>query len=509
MSKQTIDIVTTRQALEGNYVLLLTTNSVERSAVEDVLGNASPAVIYTPTDGCRLARVGDRFVLHVTGTSRAQADRSVGRIVRKLLANRFMPRPVLVVLLGIAWGNPEKVAVGDLVLSTEVWAVNHRRITATETRHRLVQRRSPLPDLEGLLGGLGAPMAGDAFRLLTGPVASMETHYAGTKARNGLLAEYPAVLGGEMEAYDLVPDLGDLAWLLIKGISDDAGDAIDRTQQARTARRAAGLLPGLLDLLTSHEMIPAHRNDNAAASLVEAMIGHAIRVSSPADGTSNDYLNDVVGPQLLLKLGRYAADADVGGQLPRQLADVLLELSQNALRHGKATHATINFYETSVVIADNGRPFEVGDLDGSGGGSLAWRRFEERFVQPGLVRVTRRDQKGANGNIYGFKLAHISEKLRNAKQNCRIGISYGSLGEPNADVRSLQFDAQCEDLYFDVSTTLMTSRRLEIVSELLDILEMGKGVFLACHDQEEVLLYEQSLSRHAGPRLRIFVGSRV
>ena len=70
--------------------------------------------------------------------------------------------------------------------------------------------------------------------------------------------------------------------------------------------------------------------------------------------------------------------------------------------------------------------------------------------------------------------------------------------EPENATRLNLLSTECQD----------APRRAELAIALSQLLNMGKGVYLACRDQDEVRFYVQQLMPHAGPKLRTFVHSR-
>lgn len=500
-----IDVLTARQELDNNYVLVVTTNSIEKDAVRAVLSSSAPATIRVSNQGSRIGLIGSSFVLCLSGTSGAQEPQSVGRIVRRFLTEQNGPRPSLVVLIGFCWGNPNKVKPGQLIVSTDVWGLNQQRLSPGRSTWKMAQTVSPLNRADWWPEVVNEIEAHEI-----GPISSTETYFASTPARDELLAEYPSVLGGEMEAFDLIPDLH-APWIIVKAISDDAGNEVGRNSQRDAAARAASALPKLIRALSARSVLPRAKEGPTIDLLRSVIIGRGIRLSQPLGGEYelNSYLNDVIGPQVHAKLTQYASESDPSGLLPNALTDVLLELSQNALRHGGARQVTASFLEIRVVLEDDGNEFGLAGLSESErGGGQAWQKFVTRFLDSGLVRFSHRASKSKRGNAYVFELTGLSNELRRAKENCSIRIDAGNQGEATGRYGWLLHDPACSSLYLDVSFVRMTSRHLQIVDGLAAMLGEGKGLFVACRNQEEVLWYQQRLKDFAGPKLHIFVGAQ-
>jgi hypothetical protein len=506
MSNQTIDVNSANAALDNNYILVLTTNRIEKLAVDSILKETCRATIGVSHDGCTIGKIGDRFILHVTGQGGAQIDKSVSRLARLFVNTALMPKPQLIILAGFAWRNPKLVGPKDVVLSGEVWCINHLRHEGAKTNRRLVQRESTVPDLASIAQLMTQQI--ETAHVYVGPIASCETYFNNLSARDKILDQFPDVLAGEMEAFDLVADMK-VPWVILKGISDDAGDSIDRADQPAAADRSACLIPCLLEALGRDGFLLPHRADRATNFLSDSLIGQAIRITATKDGQIglNDHLNDSVGPQVMRKLARYASDGDRNGKLQDTMCDMLLEITQNAIRHGNASHVTIDFTETAVTVNDDGRLFDIASLAGTNGGSRAWHRFRTYYLADDRVNYLY-SPRSEGGNTYRFKIAYLSEELRRAREHCTAVVQRGLIGEARSYKSKLVFNPKCNTLYFDATLLLMSSRTKELSLEARLLLKEGKGLYIACRNWEQVMQFEQELVEFTGPMLRIFVGDR-
>lgn len=307
-----------------------------------------------------------------------------------------------------------------------------------------------------------------------------------------------------MEAFSVVGNVGQIPWIVVKGISDHAGEDTDRDLQVIAADRAAQTFSDLLPQV--EDRILEAREDTGTKRLADALIGDGFTISA-ADmyGPNHAYLNDVIGPGLLAKLDRYSVDKYE--DFPRWLANVLLEICLNAAIHGRSTKSTISFYETSIVLQDDGRPFELDNLIGERGGALAWRHLKKMVIDEGFLTV-KYARKGQH-NTYRLSFGTHNARLHYARENCRLRTRELPPGPRPRGVARYEVDPQCEYSYLDVSRTLMSSKHLVTLDDLVEYLKAGKGLFVACHNQADVQMYEGALRRYAGPKLRVFVRSRI
>ncbi|PKU25457.1 hypothetical protein [Telmatospirillum siberiense] len=502
MSKQPIDIICSKVALDNNYVLLLTTNSVEQDAVRAVLADDAPAIIYHDCRGARIGRIGSRFCIHLNGSAGAQGRDSIGSICR-WITQPPRPQPQLVIIVGFAWGNPERVEANDILVSSQIQNINYLSVKQGERSRRAVPCKSPLSSIDNCIVLL--PDLTNGGKILTGALASAELYLADDDERDDIIAQLPEILGGEMEAFDVVRDL-EIPWLLVKAISDDGGHEVGRERQSNAAQAAASLIAPVLDALTQEYQLAEPRHDPAADRLTDALIGQAIRISRPA-GERNaimDAMNAQV-PQLIQRLSGYASDRDADGILAEVLAVAIAELAQNAFIHGDASYANCSFTETCVTLTDDGTAYSPLDLAGTRGGASAWKELDQIFLQQGKITLSQSSTKH-RGNIYKFVLALLDTEIRNAKRNCML-VPSGFKG--GAAAPAFAFNADCETLFYEAGDVYTCSKKQSVHPELISLLQAGKSLLISCRDQRQVQIYQGALSEFAGPKLRIFVASRL
>lgn len=162
---------------------------------------------------------------------------------------------------------------------------------------------------------------------------------------------------------------------------------------------------------------------------------------------------------------------------------------------------------SKVVCRDDGRPFDLADLSGENGGALQIRALIERHGgEGGLVLECGLGRGG--GNLYTFKFGRLTADLRAARRDCRVTIERGFFGGTPRGLDGLAFDLDCRSVYIDARNVVMVSRALDLTRAVQSLLESGRGVYLACHDEEDAHLYRKLLKAHAGPKLRIFIAGR-
>lgn len=500
-----LNIARIRRALNDNYVLVLTTNSIERKAVTDCFDVSAKAAIPAENDGARIGVCGGQLILHVTGTSGGQADKAVGRITRKILSAPNVPNPKAVILVGIAWGAPSNTSIGTVILCGELLAVNQLRFESDGLKFVPFGRTSPwLTELKGIADEIGSY---PDRSLKQGILASGEQFVGQTKVRDALLKAYPEIAGGEMEGWDLVPDLDHIPWAQLRGVCDFGEDGTNGLYQVPAAMKAAEFLKPLLQCLQARERLKPIRRDPATVGLLEALAGEAMEVTFPDDGMSLDeHLNNRLGPSLVWRLAQYGIGTPASSALPRRVADLLLEMGQNALKHGGANHATIQFGGNSVTYSDDGQPFDLFSLttnDRGRGGRTALAKVDQ-LVASGLIELKALLPRNTEHNRYRIAFPKLSARLRAARERCSVDFVYRS-GPEGIRGERLEYDPKCDALFFDASELLMSSRRLDVIDELLNLLSQGKELFVQCADENEKAFYEDALSQVGREMVNVLV----
>lgn len=510
MQTSRINVSQFRLALDQNYVLLLTSNSVEKAAVDNIIEKRTRAFFENSDRGCSIGFIGDRIVLHVTGESGGSRDKSIGRIARRLLIDTNMPKPCFVVLVGFCWGNPNDTKIGDVILTDTVYSLNRQRFEREGVNRLKLTCQNTLQIDSDMLGEINVSLAGYRINVISGPIASLETYFVSDEMRDELLKEHPEVIGGEMEGYDFLPDCDQIPWIVSKAVSDFAGDDVNRDKQYLAAQGAVRVIPALLSQLQHRDQLPNLLNSPTFDSLVDALNGNTLVVNvgdAPTDEL-NDYLNDVIGPALDYKLQQYSSPLEFGTKFAKYFCDLILEIMQNALRHGKANKAEVSFTDSKIIVCDDGDHFDLKLIEGERGGAIAWRAINKLFLESSDVEFDIQKLNNPPGNKYVFFLNKIDVILQKAIENCTATVSPGTIGAAMGRQVVLDVDQDCEAIYFDTSPIRMTSRRLEITDAVRKFTEAGKLVYIGCNSQDEIDKYKEMLADIDGDQVKFFIENR-
>lgn len=497
---QALDIQRLWRALDNNYVLVLTTNSHERKAVTNHLTHSAKAIVPIDNDGARLGVCGEQLILHLTGTSGGQADKAVGRITRRILSNPSMPNPKAVILVGIAWGAPDVCSLHDVILSGELIAVNQLRFEGEQLRHVPVSRTSfwmaELADISAEIGSLSAAPK-------VGVLASGEQFLAADETRDALLEAFPQIVGGEMEGWDLVPDLGDIPWFQIRGVCDFGSKDLNRNHQISAAERAAELLSTCIAAMQERGRLSEIRRDPGTVGLLEVLAGDSMHITDPGDAMSFDnHLNYRIGPSLIWRIAQYGLGVPPSVSLPRLMTDLLLEIAQNAIKHGGAKLAMLQFGASSMTYSDDGLQFDIfalTDKPNGRGGSKALAEVLDCLVNEGYIELVAQTPHPSHANRYRISFPMLTTKIRETRENCSVEVRFGDAEE------LLGFDPECNLLFFDASEIVMYSRRFDVLESLQEVLDGERNLIIKCDSEREKTFYEGGLSAAHGKELTVIV----
>lgn len=503
-----IHIARYAHALNENYVLILTSNSEEKKAVNAVLRNRREANVAQETIGCSLGMLGGRFALHVTGESGVSKDRSIARIANALLRSESVPRPILTVLVGFCWGNLKQVGPDNSIVCPEVLALNEKHADGDQEIPRLRRLMSRVNLSDALVREIEGSRSDD-LKVRVGPLASLETLYKSDALREKLVTQYPDLLGGEMEGFGFLGN--DSPWLVVKAVSDSGGNDFSRDNQSDAARRAMMVLESLLVTLQSHDVIEAPRASVETLHLQELLGGDVIEfhICDLAGRALTDVLEGDIGERVEYKVRQYVSDVDYDADFVRQLLASILEILQNAMRHGKANRAKVTFDATRVMIEDDGDPYDIRELTGGNGGAMAVQTLIGSSEKSGAMSLTVGKSKELRGNKYTFNLIKASSALRDARERCQLQVMPSSIGAPYGRPEVFAFNALCKTVYLDGTRVRMMSRHFELAAALRPLIQEGRKVYVGCRSEREVLIYKQELKDLAGENLVLFVDATL
>ncbi|MEU4236394.1 hypothetical protein [Actinoplanes sp. NPDC026619] len=237
-------------------VAIVVVNEIESRAVEDAFAARSPGSAPVPGRAgtkavTRLGTLGGANVVLAQseqGTVGAGSmPWTVDNVIKQL-------DPAFLVLTGVCYGLNSRVIdggdqeIGDVVVATQLRAVEHRKVTTGAGGSPYEIIRGPSPETASdLLSHARVAARGRAPAIHFGPVLSLNTLVNDATERARLRALGEEAEAGEMEATGMYAAAAQAKcdWILVKGISDWGVGKTDN-DQAAAARNAADFVTDLI-----------------------------------------------------------------------------------------------------------------------------------------------------------------------------------------------------------------------------------------------------------------------
>lgn len=495
-----------KQELDGNYCLVLTSNSIEKQAVKDAMGTTLKAKLGQDHSGAYLGLLGESLVLHISGEAGISRERSIGRIANAFLRNNSLPKPRAVLLVGFCWGNPANTSLDAVIVSNQVWCANIQHAESGAMVPRGSWQTSALCLDMHQERRLHSDLLAKGMNAVIGPIASAETLYMDSHLRDRLIRGHPGLLGGEMEAFAFISS--DLPWLVVKTVSDTGGDDFNRERQAAAAELAAQHLAPLLHTLDD-EGVLLPEDPTKSALLKDIVEGNHIEFDARHHGIEqlNDVLDGKIGPRLEFKLKRYVSPNAYGADFMRHCVNALLELIQNAIRHGRANRISLIFDSSKITLSDDGNCFDPTRLrEGGRGGSHAMRLLLAH-AEDGAINFEVSNQD--RGNLYAIHLPHAHAALETARRDCAMYILEDVVGVPYGHPALFEFAQECNTLYLDTTPLRMSSRKYCLADGIKQLVATGKTVYVGCGNIDDVRLYKDEFRNIDSDRVIVFLDVRL
>jgi nucleoside phosphorylase len=491
MAKLRIDLH--KDVLNEKYILILTANSIEKAALNKILSYRSDCEINMKHRGCSIGKINNFNVVHITGTSGISSPDSISRLAIEFLSKERFPTPKAVILFGFCWGVPEKTWIGDTLISNKIMSFNSRKDEPHGVTYKPEKYISSLAIPESLLENF-TPLI---YKRLLGTLASLESLISNGADRDKILKYDDEIIGGEMEAFGIVPSLDQIPWLIVKNVSDYACKDFSRVGQEKSAQTGAEHLPKIVSKIVEANELDIFPTEKDQLHIDDILTGNALalRRDHRSSDELNDYLNDIIGPLLAYKLERYSSTVEYEKTFPREMCRMILEIVQNSFRHGGSTRATISLSHSKITIEEDKESFDIRTISGTNGGAQTWiNRIEPKYIKTNQVIYTKK------GNAQTFHLPRVHPGFRKIVLECTATIVQKTIRSGYAQ-EIFEYNRDCESIFFDATRTMMMSRALSITDELSKILSEGKTVYLLCEDYELEMYQNLFKEKHQSLKL--------
>jgi hypothetical protein len=389
------------------------------------------------------------------------------------------PKPSMVLIGGVCWGNPKVVQIGDVVVCGHIQSANRSTAREDGSVAKFYPLKSSL-NLEELLSAV-QPKA------KCGELVSLEVRLSDEKARDALLSQCPMVLGGEMEGFALVPDCENIPWLVVKAVSDFATVVEGREEQSDAAVRAATVIKSLLSAFCAARQSDLREETKIASdNLIHALYDKRIEIGlehfDPNEPKYTAALEASFSSRILASTTMHTNAVAVDARLADDLTSLLLEVTSNAFRHGRARKVWIEFGLNGVGYGDDANDFDLAELSDNGrGGYFSYRQFVTRHVDSGNVEVKASTKD--KGNRIQVHVPHEITDLRNIVNQCSAQFNFSAWkqGQP-----ALSWLGTCMTVFVDIDSMMMMSVVFDLCDEITAPIHSGLGFILLCTDTDRL-----------------------
>lgn len=471
--------------LNNNYILLASSNSKEKKAINDKLINKRECTLtHNQNNKCYIGMLENTFVIHLTGSSGISATDSISRLIIEYISNDKLPIPAFVIITGFCWGNPNHTDQGDILICNEIYSLNYTKVNDDADNYKKLVFKSKFQIEEDIVCSLNN-------QIKTGTMISSEKLYSSTEKRDEIIKKYPNIIGGEMEGFGCIPNFEKnfIPWLILKAVSDFGDNDYNMDMQDEMAQNAVNQIASIIQIIKDDNQIKLSLNNN----FVNILTGDVLEVTidNILGDDLNDYLNDIIGPIIEQKLEVYYVEKDKNNTFIRLFCDLILEVLQNAFKHACAEKVKVNFFQTKITIEEMGEGFTFHNLeelvDGRGGFN-AWSNIQKEFIR------TKKVSYSSNKKKHEFKLDFLTTYLKDLIENCKVSIIKSSIGSSLSAKKVIKYNNTCKEVFVDDTNVRMSSRRLALAREVKELLDKGVKVYLLVDDEQNASMYRNVLS---------------
>lgn len=466
-------------ALHENHVLLVTTNSNERSAMLDMLTRHQKLITGSVKQRAYLGHIDETLVVVLDGDGGFASEDAATRFALRYLQNGGYPTPSMVLIGGVCWGNPSQVEVGDVIICNAIESANRStaRPEGNETQFYRFDSTIELARLEASIEP--TPKYGDLI--------SLEVRLSDEKARDKLLEQKPSALGGEMEAFALIPECQNFPWLVVKAVSDLATVIEGREEQTEAACRAAAVVRGILkSFQATRQTDQQERTKTAATNLIHALNGKIVSICLDQFHAEEDKFTSALqklhANQILVSTATLTNAVAVAPNLPEEITSLLLEIASNAFRHGRAKNISIQFGGRTIKYKDDATAFDLNNLrsDSGRGGHFTFKQFHSRHINSGSVEV--KSSSDSKGNTVIICMPHDIANFPKIVDQCSARFDFTkSCRRP-----SLNWPAECGTVFIDLDKLNMMSVIFDVCDEITAAVNNGVNFVLHCTDDDRI-----------------------
>lgn len=454
--------------LPPNYILIATSNSLERDSVRKTIKFSKKFIVIEDHIHIYLGFLNDIPVVHLHGDSGGTTDQSIGRLLYEFLLNDLIPKPKLMILFGVCWGNPKFVNLNDVILCTEIESANQIRLTPQGIQPRTNNYSSNLNQYS-----IFESLINENTTIKFGKLISYDSRTTSQELRDTILNSNPEVYGGEMEAWAFITRRLQVPWIILKGVSDFADHMTLRSNQPTALNNALDILNLIISTIDKIDLFNNINFSEKSEELKNFNLGNEIKINLDINDTKEkitQYLNDKIHPLIKFRLDNFTYTTRDQSCIDL-FTSFLLEFIQNSIVHGKSPSVSILFHNNVIKIKDNIKFYDITTSENHGGGKFAWSLLEKKYLDTEKITYEYKDNK------YCFNFNTIQNSL-NIPNECYL--------KPHIlnDVR------KCDKVFIDLKSSKMFSLSKIFIPIVKGLLDENKTVYMKVDSEDHEILFE-------------------
>jgi nucleoside phosphorylase len=441
--------------ITGNNVLIVTSNDVEKTALQNALNEQGVKLIRTHQSLSNRLKVGvlSGYPLVTLSAERgAFKPNSVGVLIPEILVAL---KPQLVILVGFSYGKPGAVNLHDVVVSREIVSLVDLKGTDSGVDFRSFPKVASdlTPETVASLVNDAAGPAVNAVmnkglrtELRVGPIFSGEVLAEGQAFTERLYSELPEALGGDMEGHAVATHCArqKVSWLIVKSPSDfGVGTAGTTNAQGFSAMTSATAATELIKAFVSQKPL------RCPEGLLSAL---SAEIASPHEWLS--VKSNLDYPSRIKKfISRFSLEAPYDKDFQDHLVGVIKEIAENAAKHPEEPEVGLRSDKNGVVIEYGGKPFnpkeEFAKMAKAGGGKFEFDSFVATYGTEKPIVTIEWNYVGGR-NHFAIRFSETSADLRRTFA-CTLSLDKHELANYCFQTdRSISELATCDTVWLDL-----------------------------------------------------------
>ncbi|MFZ6644024.1 hypothetical protein ACO0LL_30190 [Undibacterium sp. TC4M20W] len=466
--------------IRGNNILIITSNSIEKNALETQLKEQNTSLKSLPEFSNRVKTgVLNGYPIVILNAERGGfKPNSVGMLLPAVLQN-FAPK--LVLLTGFSYGCSGRVNLHDVIVTNELLSMTDMegkdqgivfrtlpRLVSSTTNEEVIKLinsvKTPFKD------AIGTPNS--KLQLQHGLIFSGEVFASGAQFSRQLFDSEQDAIAGDMEGHFVASQCvqQEIPWLIVKSPSDfGTGTVGTSNAQAFSASAAAKATICLIQEYVNQNSLTI--SDELSTFLIDSI------------QTPYERVHVVPSSQYAHQIRKFVTNLSLSSIYDDEFHDhlfgVLKEHAENAAKHAKADEVAFRADADGLIFEYGGssfNPFEQYPLlAAAGGGKREFSAFVSKYGSTeGIVNVGWRYTENRNQLVFKFtklnadlrKNFYCTMSLTTEEMRTYFFAMRNTFSAAPVGINFSQFEA-CETLWINVEGGAISDSDVMLLDNLL------------------------------------------